>query len=87
MEVSSTPSVQLFGNSVRPILFVFEGSTDHHASLNAGWFIQGRQTQERKRHRNRLGRCREYSPEPVWRFCSWFDAVQGASGGHHGGLG
>ena len=50
--MSSTPSVQLLGNSVRPILFVFERSTDHHVSLNAGWFVQGRQSPERKRHRN-----------------------------------
>ena len=49
--MSSTPSVRIFGNSVRPISFVFEGSRDHSASLNASWFVQGRQPQERKRHR------------------------------------
>ena len=31
-------------NSVRPILFVFEGSQDRHASLNAGWFVQALQS-------------------------------------------
>ena len=40
--VSSTPSVRIYGNSVRPILFVFDGSQDRHTSLNnAGWFVQG----------------------------------------------
>ena len=48
----------------------FEGSKDRHVSLNAGWFVQGLQSLERKRHRNKPGRCCEYSPEPVWRFCS-----------------
>ena len=33
--MSSTPSVRIYGNSVRPVLFVFERSEDRHASQNA----------------------------------------------------
>ena len=53
MGMSSTLSVQIYGNSVRPILFVFEVSKDPHASLNAGWFVQGQESPECQCHLNK----------------------------------